>query len=182
MSKTPPILTTDRLNLRPFTLADAERVRLLAGDRAIADMTLNVPHPYEVGMAEAWIATHQPGFERDELLALAMAFPDQEQIIGALGLRLFLDHDRATLGYWVGRDYWGQGYCTEAARALVAYGFATLGLNKISAECLTRNPASARVLVKLGMTHEGHKRQHYRKWDGFDDVEEYGLLRADACA
>ena len=174
-----PVLTTRRLRLRPFTRADAAPVRVLASDREIADKTLNVPHPYESGMAEKWIGTHELGFARGELVALAMTLPADDLLIGAIGLNLELAHRRATLGYWVGRPYWGRGYCTEAARALVAHGFESFRLNKISAECLTRNPASARVLVKLGMTHEGHKRQHYQKWGHFEDVEEYGLLRAD---
>ena len=174
-----PVLTTRRLCLRPFTQADAAQVHSLAGDWDIADKTLNVPHPYESGMAEDWIGTHEPGFARGELLALAMTLPPDDLVIGAIGLKLERAHSRAALGYWVGRPYWGQGYCTEAARALVAYGFESFQLNKINAECLTRNPASARVLIKLGITHEGHKRQHYQKWGQFEDVEEYGLLRAD---
>ena len=174
-----PTLVTDRLSLRPFQRADGERVRALAGDWAIADKTLNVPHPYEAGMAEEWIATHQPGFQRGELVALAITLKFDNQVIGATGLGLNLDHGRGTLGYWMGQDFWGRGYCTEAAAAVVGYGFGTLGLNKIDAECLARNPASARVLVKLGMRLEGQKRQHYRKWGNYEDVEQYGLLRAD---
>ena len=69
-----PTLATDRLYLRPFQRADGERVRALAGDWEIADKTLNVPHPYEAGMAEEWIATHQPGFERRELVAKTDGF------------------------------------------------------------------------------------------------------------
>ena len=173
------MLDTPRLRLRPFGLTDASRVRELAGDRAIADTTLTVPHPYEDGMAETWIATHEPGFAKGELLALAMTLADDTRVIGAIGLQLELAHARGTLGYWVGRDYWGQGYCTEAARALSALGFSRLGLNKIESECLIRNPASARVLTKLGMTSEGIKRQHYQKWDKFEDVEQFGLLKTE---
>ncbi len=178
-AREPQTLATRRLKLRPFTLADAARVQELAGDRAIADTTLTVPHPYEQGMAEAWIATHGPAFKAAELLVLAMTLPARDTVIGAIGLKLETVHGRGTLGYWVGREYWGRGYCTEAARALLAQAFGTLGLNKIDAECLCRNPASARVLVKLGMTCEGTKRQHYQKWGKFEDVEHYGLLRGE---
>ena len=174
-----PTLETARLRLRPFSVTDAECVRTLAGDWEIADKTLTVPHPYEEGVAEAWIATHRPGFRRGELLALAMTLLTDHRVIGAIGFKLEVQHARGTLGYWVGRDYWAQVFCTEAGRAVLKFGFDTLGLNKVDAECLSRNPASARVLEKLGMSREGEKRQHYQKWGKFEDVEQYGLLQAD---
>ena len=69
-----PTLHTQRLILRPFEIADARDVQRLAGDRAIADTTLNIPHPYEDGMAEQWIATHQPQFEAGEGRILLLCF------------------------------------------------------------------------------------------------------------
>ena len=180
MPTTLPTLVTGRLILRAFDPCDAQRVQELAGDWEIADKTLRVPHPYEAGMAEEWIATHQPGFEDDELLALAITHAEDEILIGAIGLALTMDHGRGHLGYWIGRPYWGQGFCTEAARAIVAYGFDALNLNKIESECLLRNPASARVLVKTGLTLEGRKRGHYKKWGKFEDIEQYGLLRSES--
>ncbi len=79
----------------------------------------------------------------------------------------------------MGRPYWGRGYCTEAARALLGYAFHTLELNKVESECLTRNPASARVLQKIGLSSEGIRRQRYLKWGRFEDVEQFGLLKVD---
>ena len=98
-------------------------------------------------------------------------------MIGAVGLRIEREDQRAELGYWIGRPYWNQGYCTEAARAVLDFGFEQLGLNRIYASHFTRNPASGRVMQKLGMTHEGRLRQHVRKWDAFEDVEVYAVLR-----
>jgi [ribosomal protein S5]-alanine N-acetyltransferase len=175
-----PRIKTVRLLLRPFTLADAPDFQRLAGDRDIASTTSSIPLPYEDGIAEHWIATHQRRFELGTGLDLAITHDAESALVGALGLRFELEHDRAELGYWVGKPYWGRGYATEAARALVEYGFDTLGLHRIYARYLTRNPASGRVLHKIGMTHEGHRRQHEKKWGVWEDDELYGMLRDDS--
>ena len=175
-----PSLETARLLLRPFALTDAAAVRHLAGDPEIAATTLNVPHPYEDGMAEKWIATHQERFEKGELVNFAITLRADEILVGAIGLHLTPPHGRAELGYWIGKPFWGQGYCTEAAEAVVRYGFEVTGLNRIEAHHFTRNPASGRVLQKLGMRHEGRLRQHVKKWDAFEDVELYAILENDS--
>ena len=171
------ILETDRLLLRPFLLSDASNVQRLAGNRAIADTTLNVPHPYEDGMAEAWISTHQPKFQVGELAVFAITLKADSELVGAVGLRVDQSFDRANLGYWIGEPFWGLGYCTEAATSIVEYGFAELELHRLHAEHLERNPASGRVLQKIGMLKEGTARQHTKKWGKFEDLVLYGLLR-----
>lgn len=173
-----PALRTARLVLRPFTMADAAAVQRLAGASEVASTTLNIPHPYEDGMAEAWIASHAPAFTRNELAVLAISFPDRA-LIGAISLRLEPLHRRAELGYWVGVPFWGQGYATEAAQAVLAFGFETLGLNRIYATHLLRNPASGRVMEKIGMRCEGTNRQHVWKDDRFEDLVRYAILSCD---
>lgn len=81
-------------------------------------------------------------------------------------------------GYW-GKPYWNQGYCSEAGKAVLQYAFAELGLLRIHASHIGRNPASGRVMRKLGMQHEGSRRQHVRKGDECEDLEVYGILRND---
>jgi [ribosomal protein S5]-alanine N-acetyltransferase len=97
-------------------------------------------------------------------------------VIGAIGLSLTPRHARGEIGYWVGLPYWGQGYATEAARALVHFGFSRLGLHRVQARHLSRNPASGRVLQKLGMALEGTQRESVRSWDRFEDVALYAVL------
>lgn len=174
-----PILEADRLVLRPFTLDDAKELQRLVGERVIADTTLNIPHPYEDGMAEAWIGTHKSAFEARETVTLAVEARDTGNLVGAVGLRLHLANESAEIGYWIGRVYWGRGYCTEAAGAMLDYAFRALGLNRVHAAHLSRNPASGRVMVKLGMVHEGRQRQHVKKWGVFEDIEKYGILRSE---
>jgi [ribosomal protein S5]-alanine N-acetyltransferase len=83
------------------------------------------------------------------------------------------------LGYWIGKPYWGRGFCTEAARAVLRYAFTELGLNRVHAYHFHHNPASGRVLQKIGMTHEGLLRQHVKKWGQFIDNELYSILRSE---
>ena len=178
MADYPPTLHTERLELRPFTLADAPRVRALAGEREVASTTLNIPHPYEEGMAEAWIRSHDPAWMRRERVTYAIT-TEADGLVGAISLGLVLVHRRAELGYWIGVPYWNRGYATEAARAVIGFGFDTLGLERIHATHLTRNPASGRVMQKVGMQFEGYLRQHVIKWDRPEGVNIYAILRSD---
>jgi [ribosomal protein S5]-alanine N-acetyltransferase len=83
------------------------------------------------------------------------------------------------MGYWIGKQYWGHGYCTEAAGAVVKYGFDVLRLNRLYAIHFTRNPASGRVMQKISMKHEGHLRQDQKRWGKFEDLEIYGILKSE---
>ncbi len=174
-----PVLITSRLVLRPFHPSDAPAVRTLAGDFRVADTTLNVPHPYEDGLAEQWISSHVDQYEADHAVVFAMVGKESGALVGSIQLALLPRFRRAELGYWVGAPFWGLGYCTEAARTLIDFGFSVLNLHKISASHLTRNPASGRVMLKAGMAHEGSLRDHAFKCGRFDDIELYGILADD---
>lgn len=174
-----PQLATARLRLRPFMVADAADVMRLAGERAIADTTLNIPHPYKEGMAEEWIGKHQDVFDGDQGVTFAIARKLDGDLVGAISLMGMSKGHQAELGYWIGKPYWNQGYCTEAGRALLRYAFADLALVHVHACHITRNPASGRVMQKLGMRHEGCRRQHVRRWDKTEDLEVYGILKQE---
>ena len=177
-----PTLETERLILRPFVLSDAPEVQRLAGERDIASTTLNIPHPYEDGTAELWIGTHEASFEAGRIVTFAIVDRGTNALLGAIGLTINAEHDRAEMGYWLGKPYWGNGYCTEAAAAVLRFAFEELGLNRVYACHLTRNPASGRVMQKIGMRHEGRLRQHVKKWGQGEDLETYGVLREEYLA
>jgi ribosomal-protein-alanine N-acetyltransferase len=174
-----PTLETERLILRPHNLDDAPDLQRLIGDRDVASTMSNVPHPYEDGMAEEWIQARREKFEKGEDIQFAIVLRAQGCLIGGIGLGIDKQNEMAVLGYWIGKPYWGQGYCTEAARAVLEYVFGVLKLNKIQAGHFTRNPASGRVMQKIGMQHEGHLKQAVKKWDKFEDWEFYGVLRSE---
>jgi RimJ/RimL family protein N-acetyltransferase len=170
-----PTLGAGRLLLRAFTPADAPRVRELAGAREVASTTLNVPHPYEDGMAEAWIRGHAAAWEERKRMSLAVT-TEPDGVVGAVGLSVVPEHGHGEIGYWIGVPYWGRGYATGAAGAVLGYAFGELGLHRVVARHFARNPASGRVLRKLGMTHEGTLREHFRKWGRFENLECYAVL------
>jgi ribosomal-protein-alanine N-acetyltransferase len=174
-----PTLETERLRLRPLEMSDAPRVQELAGEHAVAALTTNIPHPYLRGMAERWITIHRQHFARGELATFAIVLLENDTFIGAVSLHFDNAHERAELGYWIGLPYWGRGYCTEAARAVVRYGFEQRTLHRISSCHFGDNTRSARVLQKLGMTEEGCQRQHIKKENEFHDLHRYGLLRIE---
>jgi len=177
-----PTLTTARLLLRPFVLTDAPDVQRLCNVREIALNTLLIPHPYPDGMAEQWIASQVENFAKGEVITFAITLREGSELAGAIGMRIQLDNDCAEIGYWVGVPYWGRGFATEAARAVVVYGFDRLVLNRIFAEHFTRNASSGRVLQKIGMRHEGTMRQGHKKWGEYVDSELYAILRSDRTA
>lgn len=174
-----PRLETERLVLRPFSSKDAPDVQRLAGDVAVADTTLNIPHPYYDGRAEEWILTHQPDFDEGKGVTFAITLRETGEVIGAISLRIENRFNRAGMGYWIGMPYWGKGYCTDAVKAVIAYGFDDLKLNKILASYLPRNPASGRVMEKASMSYEGHLRQHALKDGVYEDLILYAILRDD---
>lgn len=176
-----PILETERLILRPFRLTDPADVQRMAGDRAIAETTATIPHPYPDGAAEAWIATHPDRFASGDSVTFALTRRDDGALLGAIGLEINAQMQRAELGYWVGKPYWNQGYCTEAARAVLRYAFEARGLRRVFAQHYGRNPASGRVMLKAGMQPEGTLRQHTLKWGAVDDVLVYGVVRGEWC-
>ncbi len=177
--QTQPTLQTDRLLLRPPVLADLPDLHRLISAREVADTTLNIPHPYEDGMAEAWFHAQSERYEHGEGVHFMITSRSDLALLGGVGLRLDQRHRHGELAYWIGVPFWNRGYCTEAARATVAYGFHTLGLNRIHAQHFTRNPASGRVMQKIGMQYEGCLRQHVYRWDQFEDVAAYGILAQD---
>jgi RimJ/RimL family protein N-acetyltransferase len=174
-----PVLETSRLLLRPFEMGDASELVRLAGAREIAANTLRIPHPYTRDHAEGFIQSCRANAQEGNSAVFAVLLRESRQLCGATGLEIDWVHRRAELGYWIGVPYWGRGYATEAASALLGFGFGELHLHRIFAYHFANNPASGRVLEKIGMRHEGCLRQHVTKWGEFVDLVAYGMLEAD---
>ena len=153
-------------SLRVYTLADAESLAKYANNPKIADnLRDGFPHPYtrENALEFIRIATAK---NPPTLFAIA----DSVEVIGGIGLMPKTDVHRLTaeLGYWLGEPFWGQGIGAESVKAIVSYGFETLGLLRIFAEPYDSNPASCRVLEKAGFVLEGRLK---------NDVIKNGIIR-----
>ena len=182
---TQPTLRTQRLTLRPLDITDAAIVQRLAGDRDVALKTTNIPYPYDDGVAEQWISSLGDQFAAGTLYAFGIVVRATENsaggLIGVVGLMVEPEQEIAELGYWVGKPYWKNGYCSEAARAVLGFGFEQLELRRIHARYFAGNSASGRVMLKIGMTHEGTLRQHVKRDDVVHDLVAYGILRNEYC-
>jgi ribosomal-protein-alanine N-acetyltransferase len=175
-----PTLETERLLLRPLEFSDAPRIEALASDKRISANTLSIPHPYPEGGAAMWIqGMLEKRAQGDNECSFAILRKADGVLMGAVGIHPYPNGFRAELGYWIGVDYWGQGYMTEAVRRVIQYGFEELGLERIDAWHFAQNPASGRVMQKAGMTFEGVMRQHFIKWDEFVDIAGYSILRSE---
>lgn len=139
-------MKTARLILRPVTSADASRIAELGGEWEVASMTGRIPYPYSQNAALHWVSGLADG---EVVLGIERA----GHLIGICGYSP-TGGGTAELGYWVGKPYWGNGYATEAARALMASGFRS-GVKRFTCCHFLDNPSSGRVAVKLGFRLTG---------------------------
>ncbi|MGB6220114.1 GNAT family N-acetyltransferase [Haloferula sp.] len=173
-----PTLHAESVTLSPFSLGDAGLVQQYAGDAEVARTTLNVPHPYPDGAAEKWIASHLLQYLEKKNAVFAVRSTSGD-LYGAINLGLNMNDQIGELGYWIGVPFWNKGFCTDAARRLIQFGFDDIGLNKIYARHLGGNAGSGRVMEKIGMKKEGIQRQHTMKNGELRDIVEYGILKSE---
>ena len=175
-------ILTERLRLRPFQMADAPEVARLCNNYNLSKGTLSLPYPYPVAAARGWIAAQPENFDLERCFEFAITDRGSGALYGCVSLTNHSAHRNGELGYWVGEEYWGRGIATEAAGALTRWAFETRGYHRIYARHFASNPASGRVMEKIGMTCEGTQKQHLMKNGIFEDVVLYGLLVSDANA
>jgi RimJ/RimL family protein N-acetyltransferase len=144
------VLATARLRLRAPQREDAPAIAVLANDRRIAENTARIPHPYTLADAEGFLRYLE---ESETETAFAVTLAD-DALIGFCGL-LMKPRKTPEIGYWLGAPYWGHGYATEAARAVIDHAFEDLGLERLEAGARVSNPASRRVLEKCGFQWSG---------------------------
>lgn len=172
-----PTLKTERLTLRPFRLSDAKEVQRQAGNPKVAATTGTIPHPYPDGVAESWISQHQTWFENGQAVDWAIELNGSKSLVGCMSLGVNKANQRAEIGYWIGEESWGKGYCSEAAKAAIRYAFEEMNLNKITSRHMLENPVSGKVMQNAGMVQEGTLRQEFYKNGHFVDMVVYGLVR-----
>jgi RimJ/RimL family protein N-acetyltransferase len=143
-----PVLETERLVLRAPRFEDAKPVAALAGDRRVAENTSRIPHPYSLADAKDWIGSvNRTAGEASYLI------DSGGEVIGGCGLELC--KGLPEIGYWLGVPFWGNGYATEAVRALIDHAFGEHGYPALHAGARVSNPASRRVLEKCGFQWTG---------------------------
>jgi len=173
-------LQTQRLLLRPVEQRDAPLYfSRISSREAVARTMLWAAHREEAETSAAvqrMVSRYaDPGYCR-----WVIALREDDTIIGVAELLRFDMQNRScSFAYMIGEDYWNRGYASEALRAVFTYGFAVLGLERIEADHFSDNPASGRVMQKLGMVHCGRIEGKYEKDGIFHDAECYCVSKAD---
>jgi RimJ/RimL family protein N-acetyltransferase len=173
------LLTTERLRLREFLENDWHAVLAYQSDPRYLRYA---PWTYRLQENVTRLVQDFIGWQHEQprvKYQLAIVLPTTQQVIGSCGIRMAMAHaQKAELGYELHPDYWGQGYATEAARSLLAFGFETLHLQHVWAQCIAENTASIRVLERLGMRQERRLRHHAWMQNQWWDMLVYSLDRA----
>lgn len=146
-----PVLVTERLVMRPPHEDDIPYIAELANNRRVAEMLARMPSPYRVADARAFVAMCAMRTGGGCTYALTLA--DSGAFVGCAGLNA--KGGELELGYWIGEPYWGSGYATEAAHALVDLAFRATGIDRLLVSCRVVNPASRRVIHKCGFQYAG---------------------------
>ena len=174
-----PTLETDRLILRPMRMRDAQDLFAYAQDPEVSRHVLWETHTC-LADSRQFLRGAIRQYRKGQPSSFAITLKDSGRMIGTVGFMwINLDYHSAEVGYSLSRAYWNQGIMTEALRAVIAFGFDTLRLNRIEAQHETDNPASGRVMAHVGMQYEGTLRQRLKNKGRFVDVALYAILRSD---
>lgn len=139
--------------LRPPFLDDAAQIAERIGTRDVAWNLGRAPFPYQITDAEDWLQHVPTKWDEDTAYIFAMTLPENG-LIGCISLRL-VPMDVWEIGYWLGKPWWGQGYTSEAASALMDWAQSELELSRFASGHFSDNPASGRILTKLGFVPAG---------------------------
>jgi RimJ/RimL family protein N-acetyltransferase len=169
--------------LRAWRDSDLEPLVAACQDPEISRWT-RVPHPYGSADARAYL------LQRHDSLHAGIAAPfaivssaDRDHLLGSISLMRFSwQHARAEVGYWLAKDARGHGHTTRAVRLVTAWGFRSLGLERIDLMAATGNPASQRVAERCGFTREAVLRSYLQGKDGRQDMVAFGLLAREVRA
>ncbi|AUX45001.1 GNAT family acetyltransferase [Sorangium cellulosum] len=175
-----PVLETQRLRLRAITSGDAESIFRIQSD---PEVTRYFGRPGDGALAdsERRVAEIEKGVRENTSIRWGVTLRDGGEIIGSVGFwRWNKPHRWAEVGYDLLPAFWNQGIMSEAVRAVVSFGFASMDLHRVEAQLDPENRASARLLERLGFARDGLLRENWYYEGKFTDTAVYGLLRRDA--
>ncbi len=149
-------LESERLLLRPYARDDAAEIARLLNDAEMARFLMVLPHPFVEFDARTLVKAAWRRLTGGRGFDLLITVKDSgDKPVGSVGVGLHDEGQRAELGFWVGRDYWGRGYASEAARRMIDFATETLGVARLTGTVAADNEASLAVLAKLGFVEAG---------------------------
>jgi [ribosomal protein S5]-alanine N-acetyltransferase len=177
-------INTQRLLLRPVTLRDIPSIVKNVNNLNVSKWLLAVPYPYRTKDAKSWInhCQEEAGKKQRDNYDFGIELKSDNTLIGAIGINHISKYQgTATVGYWLGEDYWRNGYGSEALNAILNLAFKKLKLRRLEAEVFAKNPSSGKLLEKYDFQKEGFKRKVIKsKATGkIHDGIIYALLRQD---
>jgi RimJ/RimL family protein N-acetyltransferase len=171
-------LETRRLWLRWPRMADANAILRHAGEKAVAEMTAAIPHPYPKEAVDPFVFSARKGNALGEHLVLAITPRERpNELIGMIGAHP-QPNGRPEIGYWLGSAQWGKGYATEAVQSLIDTLFSLVEIDAVEAHPRVINPASRRVLEKSGFRQDGSFLKALPARGGLFPCEQYRLDRS----
>jgi RimJ/RimL family protein N-acetyltransferase len=165
------VLATERLTLRRPTLADVRAIARLANDRRIAENTRRLPHPYSQDHAVAFVRAMADGKPETAFLIEHNHTP-----VGMVGVS-WREPEAPELGYWLGVEYWGQGFATEAARAMIDFTFEEFDVEHLMSGARVANPTSRNILEKCGFQWSGVELHRFEALGSSTPVDRFRLSR-----
>ena len=166
----------ERIILRKLTMSDAKDIYEYCKDRKVSQYTQHMPYPYKRKYAGEFIKICEKNWKQKTGYTYGIEYSGK--IIGNVGITI-KPGKIAEMGYSLSREYWGQGFVTEAAKLLLKEGFKQLKLHKIYATHHPKNSASGKVMQKAGMKYEGLLREHSFAKGKYWDLAQYGILRRE---
>ena len=175
-------MKTNRLILREFNKEDYNAIHTYASDPEVSRYEVWGPNT-EVDTENYLesILSYQGNNPRKDY-EIAVELKDPNMLIGACSIHISDSKVReGYIGYCYNKQYWGNGYATEAAKAIISFGFENLNLHRIYATCDPNNIGSSKVLEKVGMKREGHLREHKLQRGKWRDSFLYSILEQEFC-
>lgn len=166
------VLESDRIVLRPFSIEDINDVFLYASDNITTKFLTWSSHT-NILQTEKVVKEFYMG--KDGIFAIELK--SEHKCIGCIDLRLCLEHDKASFGYVLNRNYWNNGYMSEALKIILDFSFYKLGLNRVESTHYVGNEGSGRVMEKCRMNYEGKGIKEVKVKETFYDVIHYAILK-----
>jgi RimJ/RimL family protein N-acetyltransferase len=164
------IIRSKKIILRPFKKGDLESLTKILNDKEIYKNTLAIPYPYRIKHAKDWINFNLKQNRKKNKTAINFVIELRGELIGGIGLSNIVDNHKTEIGYWVGKDYRGQGVATEAIRLITDYAFHKLKLKRVYATIFPWNEASKRVVKNNNYKFEGILKKYHKKYNKFIDA------------
>lgn len=171
-------MQNEKIILRRLRKDDALRIQAMANNINIYATTLNIPYPYTIEDANFWLDLQEKQFNEGRSYNFAIIDKLDDTLVGVVGISKERSN-KGELGYWIGEQYWGNGYATLASNLLMDYVFNELSYNRVYSKHFANNPASGRVMQKIHMEYEGKLKMDELKDDVYHDIVLYGICKDD---